>query len=292
MVFEILSGLISPIIMGFLLGGLYAIIGLGLSLVFGVMKMVNLAHGSFVIFGSYLAYVLLTIYGLDPVLGLIIIVPVAFTIGFVVQNFLLNRLYKLGIEPPLLTTYGIAVILATLYLLIFTPYSKGLVTPYSIKSISFGAYTFPLIFILDFIAALIGMLLLYALLNRTYIGLAIRCATQDREAAKLMGINIDRVYALTFGIAITFASLGGVFLGLTYPFIPASSFTYLIIAFGVVVIGGLGSILGTFIGGIILGLAQTLGFYFFGVGYQLFITYLVILVMLVVRPQGIFGVKR
>jgi len=289
---EVVSNLLPPIIMGFLLGGLYSVIGFGLSLVFGVMRMVNLAHGSFVIFGSYFAWVLLTTVGLDPLLSLVIILPISFGIGFGLQRALLNRLYRLGVEPPLLTTYGIAIILASAYLLIFTPYSRGLVTSYSIRSAGFGALTFPLIFILDFIAALITMIFLYILLNKTYVGLAIRCATQDPQAAKLVGMNINHIYALTFGLAITFASLGGVFLGLTYPFIPASSFTYLIIAFGVVVVGGLGSMLGTFIGGIVLGLAQTLGYHFFGIGYQLFITYLVILVMLVIRPQGILGVKR
>lgn len=288
---EFLADLAFPIIMGVLLGGLYAIIGLGLSLVFGVMKMINLAHGAFVIFGSYVAFVLLSTFGIDPILGLVAIMPLLFVIGFCIQKFLLTRIYKLGEEPPLLVTFGLAVVLANLYLLIFTSYTKGLVTPYAVKSIGIGAHSFPLIYLLDLIAAFIAMFFLHLLLKKTYLGLSIRCATQNRQAAKLMGMNIDRIYAITFGIALAYASLGGVFLGLTFPFQPASTFTYLILAFGVVVIGGLGSIPGTFTGGIAIGLSQTLGFHFLGSGLQMLPIYIIILATLVFRPQGIFGVK-
>ncbi|MBS7646486.1 branched-chain amino acid ABC transporter permease [Candidatus Bathyarchaeota archaeon] len=286
------ESLIPPIINGILLGGLYAVIGLGLSLVFGVMKMVNLAHGAFVIFGSYMGLVLLTVLGLDPIIAIVLIAPTLFVVGYIAQKFLINRAYRLGAEPSLLITYGISIILANLFQQIFSPYFKSLVTPYAIEGLKIGPYSIPLIYVLDFIASFIAMLVLHWLLNRTYVGLSIRCASQDPVAAKLMGMRIDHVYALTLGISLFFASIAGVFLGLTFPFNPASSFTYLFIAFGVVVIGGLGSMAGTFIGGIVLGLSQTLGSYFLGVGLQTFAGFIVIFIMLAIRPQGIFGVKE
>ncbi|MEM3549835.1 MAG: branched-chain amino acid ABC transporter permease [Candidatus Bathyarchaeia archaeon] len=292
MISEFLTNLVTPIINGVLLGGLYAVIGLGLSLVFGVMKMVNLAHGAFVVFGSYMGLAFLTSFGMDPVLALIFIAPTLFIVGYCIQKFLLNRAYRLGGEPPLLITYGISVILANLYQQIFSPYFKSLVTSYAISGFLIGPYTIPLIYLLDFIIAFAAMLVLHWLLNKTYIGLSIRCAAQDSAAAKLMGMDINHVYALTFGIALFFASIAGAFLGLTFPFSPASSFTYLFVAFGVVVIGGLGSMVGTFIGGIVLGLSQTLGSHFLGIGLQSFVGFIVIFIMLAIRPQGIFGVKE
>lgn len=288
----LLADLISPIITGILLGGLYAVIGLGLSLVFGVMKMINLAHGAFVILSSYIGLTLLTLLGIDPILALIIVGPTLFAIGYSTQKFLLNRAYKLGAEPPLLITYGLSIVLATLFQIIFSPYFKSLVTPYSLSGLPIGPYNIPLIYLLDFIVAFIAMLFLHWLLNKTYVGLSIRCASQDPVAAKLMGMSIEHIFALTFGIALTYASIGGIFLGLTFPFSPVSSFTYLFVAFGVVVIGGLGSMIGTFIGGVILGLTQTLASYFLGVGLQLFVGFIIIFIMLAIRPQGIFGVKE
>lgn len=289
---EFLADLVSPTIIGILLGGLYAIIGLGLSLVFGVMKMINLAHGAFVIFGSYVALTLLTLLGMDPILSIIIIGPIFFAMGYFVQKFLLSKAYRLGAEPPLLITYGLSIVLATLFQIIFSPYFKSLVTPYAIQGLQVGHYSIPLIYLLNFIVAFIAMLSLHWLLNKTYIGLSIRCASQDPIAAKLMGMNIEHIFALTFGIALTYASVGGIFLGLTFPFAPVSAFTYLFVAFGVIVIGGLGSMIGTFIGGIILGVSQTLASHFLGIGLQLFVGFIIIFIMLAVRPQGIFGVKE
>ena len=144
-------------------------------------------------------------------------------------------------------------------------------------------------YLLDFIAALVVMLFLREFLRRTYLGKAITAASQDRRAAQLMGINTGRVYAFAFAIAMAVAAIAGVLLGLTFPFTPTSGVSFLILAFGVVIIGGLGSMMGTFIGGVILGLAQTLGGYFLGAAAQMLVAYILVFVVLAVRPQGIFG---
>ena len=284
-----LADLATPITMGILLGGLYALIALGLSLVFGVMRLINIAHGDLVLFTSYFGYVAMTVFGIDPVLSLVVGIPVMFLIGLGIQKYLLNRAFKISMEAPLIIAFGISIILQNAYQIAWSPMSKGLTTSYALESFSLGQIHIPLVYLLDFIAALVVMLLLREFLKRTYLGKAIRAASQDRRAAQLVGINTDRIYAFTFAIAMALAAIAGVFLGLTFPFTPTSGVSFLIIAFGVVVLGGLGSILGTFIGGMVFGLAQTLGGYFFGVNTQLLVAYVMVLVVLGVRPQGIFG---
>jgi branched-chain amino acid transport system permease protein len=286
---ELLADILTPIIMGILLGGLYAVIALGLSLVFGVVKEINIAHGDLVILGSYFGYVAMTVIGIDPILSLIIGMPLLFGIGFVIQRYILNRAFRISMDATLIIAFGISIILENAYQLIFTPMSRGLTTSYALESFTFGPIRFPLSYLLDFIVAILVMIFLREFLRRTYLGKAIRAAAQDRKAAHLMGINTNQVYAFTFAISMAFAAIAGIFLGLTFPFTPVSGMSFLIIALGVVVLGGMGSILGTFVGGVVFGLAQTLGGYFFGVAAQMLVAYIMVLVVLAVIPRGIFG---
>ena len=285
----LLADLSASIVRGILLGGLYAVIALGLSLVFGVVKEVNVAHGDLVILGSYFGYAAMTIIGIDPILSLIIGMPLLFGIGFAIQKYLLNRAFRISMDATLILAFGISIIVQNTCQLIWTPFPQGLSTPYALDNLSAGPIRFPLTYLLDFIVAIVVMLFLREFLRRTYLGIAIRAAAQDRKAAHLMGINTDQVYAFTFGIAVALAAIAGVFLGLTFPFTPVSGMPFLIIALGVVVLGGLGSIVGTFVGGIAFGLAQTLGGYFFGVAAQMLVAYTMVLVVLAVIPRGIFG---
>jgi branched-chain amino acid transport system permease protein len=286
---DLLADLSTPVVMGILLGGLYAVIALGLSLVFGVVKEMNVAHGDLVILGSYFGYAALTMIGMDPILSLIIGMPILFGLGFAIQKYLLNRAFRISMDATLMMAFGISIISQNICQLIWTPFPRGLTTSYALKSFSVGPIRFPLVYLLDFIVAIAVMLFLREFLRRTYLGKAIRAAAQDRKAAHLMGINTDQVFALTFAIALAFAAIAGVFLGLTFPFTPISGMPFLIIALGVVVLGGLGSIVGTFIGGIAFGLAQTLGGHFFGVAAQMLVAYTMVLVVLAVIPRGIFG---
>jgi branched-chain amino acid transport system permease protein len=284
-----LTDLANPLLMGILLGGLYALIALGLSLVFGVMKMINVAHGDLVLFSSYFAYAAMTILGIDPILSLILGMPLMFVIGFIIQRYLMGQVFRKSMEAPLLIAFGISLMLQNIQQIIWTPMSKGLTTSYALKSFSLGELYFPLVYLLNFIVAIIVTLLFREFLKRTYLGRAISGAAQDRRAAQLMGINTDRVYAFAFAIAMVIAAIAGVFLGLTFPFTPQSGISFLIIAFGVVIIGGLGSMFGTFIGGIVLGVAQAVGGYFLGSTAQMLVVYVIVLLVLSVRPQGFFG---
>jgi branched-chain amino acid transport system permease protein len=286
---DLLSDLATPVVMGILLGGLYAVIALGLSLVFGVVKEINIAHGDLVILGSYFGYVAMTVFGIDPILSLIAGMPILFGIGFVIQKYLLNRAFKISMDATLIIAFGLSLILQNTYQLIWTPMARGLTTSYALESFSAGPIHVPLIYLLDFVAAILVMVFIHLFLKKTYLGRAIRAAAQDRRTAHLMGINTDRVYAYTFAISMALAAVAGIFLGLTFSFTPISGMSFLIIALGVVVLGGLGSIVGTFVGGIVFGLAQTLGGYFFGVAAQMLVAYVMVLIILAVIPRGIFG---
>jgi len=282
---------LQAILVGVMLGGLYAVVGLGMSLVFGVMNVINLAHGDLVVLSSYAGYVFLTYLNVDPILGLVVIVPLMFALGFVIQNFALNRVLTTGVEPPLMITFGVSMVLENIYLIAFSPLSRGITTTYVTKTFPVGPAYIPLVYFLDIVVAIMVMFFLRTFLSRTYLGMAIRAASQVTRSAKLMGINTNRVYSLTFGIAIAMAGVAGVFLGLTIPFTPQTGGTYLIIAFGTIIIGGLGSMLGTLLGGVVLGLTQTLAGTYLGTTWETFVGFLLILVVLTIRPQGLFGRK-
>jgi branched-chain amino acid transport system permease protein len=284
-----MGDIITPLVMGIMLGGLYALIALGLSLVFGVMRLINLAHGDLVVLGSYGGYALMTLLGLDPIIGLVISVPLMFLLGFAIQKFLMGRAYGISSEAPLIIAFGISLVIQNANQILWTPLSRGLNTSYSNLSFAIGERQFPLTYLLDFVAGVVVMLSLRQFLTRTYMGKAILAASQDNKAAQLMGINTKRVYGYAFAIAMVSAAIAGVFLGMTFPFTPTSGVSFLTIAFGTVIIGGLGSMLGTFIGGMILGVVQTLGGYLFGPASQMLIVYVIVLAILAIRPQGLFG---
>jgi branched-chain amino acid transport system permease protein len=281
--------IISAIIMGVLLGGLYALIALGLSMVFGVMRLINLAHGDLVILGSYLSFTLLTKFGIDPIVSLLFTVPVMFGLGFFIQKVLLSRAAAISDEAPLIIAFGLALIIQNSIQIITDPQSRGISTAYSMASFSLGGLQFPVIYLMNFMAALIIMVIFNIFLKKTYMGRAITAASQNRKAAQLMGINTKNIYGFAFAIAMISAAIAGAFLGMTFPFRPASGTQFLIIAFGVVIIGGLGSLFGTFLGGVILGLVQTLAGYFFGSAAQMLFVYMAIILVLTLRPRGLFG---
>jgi branched-chain amino acid transport system permease protein len=281
--------IITPLVMGILLGGLYALIALGLALVFGVMRLINLAHGDLVVLGSYAGYAVMTLLGLDPLVGLIVSIPLMFLLGFAIQKYLMGRAFGISSEAPLIIAFGISLVIQNANQILWTPLSRGLNTSYSNLSFTIGERQFPLIYLLDFAAGIVVMFALREFLTRTYLGRAITAASQDTKAAQLMGINTKRVYGYAFAIAMISAAIAGVFLGMTFPFTPTSGVSFLTIAFGTVIIGGLGSMLGTFIGGMILGVVQTMGGHFFGPASQMLIVYVIVLAILAIRPQGLFG---
>ncbi len=282
--------LAQPILNGILLGGLYALIAIGMSMMFGIVKLVNLAHGDMMILSSYLAMVFTAWLGINPFFSLVLTIPAMFIVGFLFQGFLINRVLGKAMEPPLLVAFGVSIILQNFLLTIFTPDARSIISSVATRSIVVTDYlSISVLYLVNFLTGLVVIGLLYLFFQKTYLGRAIRAASDDQVAAQLMGINTKRTYGFAMGIAMMTAAVAGMLVGMTFTFYPHTGPQYLIIAFGVVVIGGLGSIKGTFVGGFILAMAQLLGAHYFGPGFQLLSGYLVLLIVLALRPQGIFG---
>jgi branched-chain amino acid transport system permease protein len=285
-----MEGLAQDILNGILLGGLYAIVAIGLSTIFGIVRLVNLAHGDLMILASYLSLFMVAALGISPLFTLVAIMPIMFAIGYILQRVLFNRVLGKDMEPPLLVAFGVSIILQNFMLMAFTPDARGLATELSLMTFPLMEnVTIPVLYLVDFGIALAVIIGQHFFLQNTYMGRGIRAASDDKYAAQLMGTNTKNTYAIAMGMAIMTAGVAGVLVGMTFTFYPHSGPQYLIISFGVVVIGGLGSMKGTLVGGLILALAQILGARIFGPGYQLLCGYVVLLIVLALRPQGIMG---
>ncbi|MCL4289758.1 MAG: branched-chain amino acid ABC transporter permease [Thermoleophilia bacterium] len=281
---------VNAVVQGILLGGLYALFATGLSLVFGVMRLVNLAHGDLSILAAFLLVAIVDATGLDPWIGLALVVPALFVIGYVLQYGLLNRTLAGGELAPLLVTFGLSIILQNVLLEVFTADSRGLdagsIETSSIRisdQISIG--WFPLV---TFIVSIVLLSVLQLALSRTRTGRALRATADDPRTAQLQGIDNRRIYALAMGIALATVALAGVFLGMRTTFGPAIGPARLIFAFEAVIIGGLGSLWGTLVGGIVLGVAQTVGAQI-SPGWGVLTGHLVFLAVLATRPTGLFS---
>ena len=276
---------IQTLINGLLLGGYYALIGIGMTMILGIVKLTNLAHGEFVIIGAYMASVITTGLGIDPILSLVITVPLMFLIGFVLQYVLIGNAMKKGPEPALLVTFGLSIILMDAMRLTFTVNERSIATSYSTKTFTVLGINISVLNLVLFAISIVSILLLSLFLNRTYVGRAIRATADDAEAAALSGVNIKKVYAIAMGVSMASAAVAGLCVGMKSTFNPTSGGAYLSTAFVVVVIVGMGSIPGTLIAGVIFGLAQVIG----GASYGQLISYVMLLLVLVIRPKGILG---
>jgi branched-chain amino acid transport system permease protein len=259
-------------------------------MVFGIMRQVNLAHGELMILSSYFSLLCLQLLGLHPLLTLFLVLPAMFIIGYLIQIFLFNRVMQRGMEPFLMISFGLSIILQNALLLIFTPDARSLETELVVKSFNvYGAFHISVIYVVNFAVGLLVLGLLHLFMKKTYIGWAIHAASDDLSGAKLMGINPKKIFAVAVGLAAVTAAISGVLIGMTFTFYPHSGTQYLVIAFGVVIIGGLGSLPGTFLGGMILGISQLAGGRIIGPGFQLLSGYIILLVVLTIRPQGLLG---
>ncbi|MDR1247107.1 MAG: branched-chain amino acid ABC transporter permease [Clostridiales Family XIII bacterium] len=285
--------IIQSVITGILLGGLYAVIGVGMSLVFGIMRLTNIAHGDLMILASYFTMLFaMEIVG-NVFLALLITIVLMLILSFLIQTFLVNRVIDKGPEPSLLVMFGVSIIIRNALILIFGANNRTIPNPLSTTnilnspniSISGG-------YLVNFIVGVAVVLVLMFIIQKTYFGMSIRATASNRMGAELLGVNTKRIFAYTLCLAVATASIAGLLIGQTFVFYPSTGPQYLITAFGVVVIGGMGSLGGTLVGGILLGLVQLLSAHFFGTGWQTIAGYVFMLVILTIRPQGIFAKAR
>ncbi len=281
-------GWIDTILQGVLLGGLYSLYATGLSVIFGIMRLVNLAHGDLIVLGAFLTLALSSL-GVPLVLALAIIVPLMFVAGYVLQSVLLNRALGRNILPPLLITFGLSIIVQNGLLETFSADTRFLnVGQLQGASLPLGGGiaigVMPLICL---VAAIAVIVLLNGVFYRTAVGRAFRATSDDVEIAQLMGINNKKIYALTMGIALAVCAIAGFFLGARANFDPSIGAARLLYAFEAVIIGGLGSLWGTLAGGIVVGLAQTIGAHI-DPEWQILSGHIAFLIVLVIRPRGLF----
>jgi branched-chain amino acid transport system permease protein len=280
---------LQSLVNGLLLGGIYASCSAGFSLAFGVMGVVNLSHGDFVMLGAFLTYWLFVMAGIDPFLTLPVTLVALFFLGFFLQRVAINRLVG---GPPIMSyllTFGLHLMLANLALRVWTADYRTVQTSYSGLNLNILGVVLPYSRLATFALAMVVILGLYFLLYRTEIGRAIRATAQDREMARLMGVKIFRIYALTFGLAAGVTGLAGSLVSNTLVIYPQMGLPFTITAFCVVVLGGMGYIPGTLWGGMILGILESLTTTYLTAGISLALTFFLLLVMLIIRPGGIFG---
>jgi branched-chain amino acid transport system permease protein len=279
----------NALVSGLLLGGLFAVTALGLSLVFGVTRLINLAHGEVLVLGAYVSLALVRALGLDPLLSILIVAPVAFAVAVPIFWLLLAPVMGRGPEPAMLTTFGISVIAQSLFIMIFSGDSQTLAASYAARSVRVAGLHLPIMYLVSFAVGVGLCVLLDQAIRRTNFGREVRASSEDGEAAAALGVNVRRVHLLVFGIAAACTAIGGVLVGVTFAFTPTSGLTYLLSGFAVVVLGGLGSVRGTFLGALGLGLVESVGGSVFGDGYRDLVGFIVFLIVLSIRPQGLFG---
>jgi branched-chain amino acid transport system permease protein len=284
---------LDTVIQGVLLGGLYALFATGLSLIFGVMRLVNIAHGDLIVLASFLGLAVVQGIGLHPLLSLVLVIPAMLGLGYALQRGLLNLALGRDILPPLLVTFGISIIIQNVLLEIFSADTQRLqVGALATASIRIGESLaigwFPLIVFLSAVGVVAG---LQMLLSATRLGRAFRATSDDQQTAALMGINDRHVFALAMALAFGVMALAGVFLAIRTNFSPAIGPARLLYAFEAVIIGGLGNPWGTLVGGIILGVAQTIGAKIHP-GGQILAGHVAFLMVLVLRPGGLFPRTR
>ena len=285
--------LVSAVLDGILLGGLYALFAAGLSLIFGVMRLVNIAHGDLIVLSSFIALMLTAHLDVHPLASLVLVVPLMALLGYSLQRAIFNRTLGDDVLPPLLVSFGLSVFLQNALLQIFSADSQRLHAG-NLETLHIdlpGGIAVGVLPCLMFTVAIIVISGLQLLLYRTELGRAFRSVSDDQETAQLMGINNSHLYGLAMALSLGIVSIAGVFLGIRTNFDPSIGPTRLIFAFEAIIIGGLGDIWGTLVGGVILGVAQTLGARI-NPGYQILAGHIVFLAILTLCPQGFFQKAR
>jgi branched-chain amino acid transport system permease protein len=287
-----LAVLIQSILSGILIGGIYALIGIGLTLIFGVMRVINFAQGDLVMVGMYVTFFLFKGLGMDPFLSVVLTMPALFLLGALLQRTLINRVLDALPQNQILLTIGIGLVLSNLAMLLFTSDYRILSTSYSSSSVPLGAIRLstPLLYCFLITAAITAAL--YWFLVKTDTGHAIRATAQDRDAAQLMGVNVRSMGILAFGLGAALAGAAGALVAPTYYIYPQVGGTFTLKAFVVVVLGGMGSIVGATLGGVLIGTAESVSAAYLGSGSKDICVYVIFLLVLLLKPSGLLGKSR
>jgi len=291
-----LEPLVQNLAFGLLVGALYGLAAVGLSLVFGVTKFLNVAHGELLMFGGYASFWIFTLLGIDPFLTLASTIVFLLVIGLVLYKLLFARMVKLTesvkIQNTLLVGFGLSLILQNLALRLWTADTRSVTTFYSGSVFTLLGVRFPIVRVASLVIALVTLLALDMFLRRTYTGKALRATVENWEAATLMGIDIQRVYLLSFVLGAALAGVAGCLVSVGYSIDPVMGMNWTLKGLIVMVLGGLGSITGTFVGGLVLGVTESATGFFLSLTYREVVGLVLFVLILVFRPQGLFGTKE
>ena len=279
------QGLVS----GLLFGGVYSLMAVGLALIFGVMRVVNFAHGDMMVWGMYLAWLMATRLGLDPYLGFVVCAAALFALGFLTQRLLVERILDAPHEMQILLMLGVALVLENAALMVFGPEPQRVRSPLAAAAVWIGPVFVDVARLASFAVAMVVTLALYVFLMRTDLGRSMRAAADNAYAARVIGVDVRRVYAAAFGIGAACVGAAGALVSPILPFQPSGGLSLSVASFNIVIIGGMGSLLGAFLGGLLVSVAESLGAIFLSPSMKELVSFSLLVVILLVRPAGLFG---
>ena len=283
---------LQSLISGILIGGVYALIGIGLTIIFGVMRVINFAHGDLLMLGMYATYFLFTLFQIDPFVSIVVTIPLMFLFGALLQKTFINRMLGALPQNQILLTIGMGLVMSNSMMLAFTSDYKILSTTYSSSSFNILGISISSPLLISFGITVVITAALYWFLYRTDTGQAIRATAQDREAAQLMGINVKRMSIIAFGLGTSLAATAGALIAPTYYIFPQVGSVFTLKAFVITVLGGMGSIVGATLGGVLIGIAESVGGVYLGSGWKDVIVFVLFLLVLLFKPSGLLGTSK
>ncbi len=277
---------------GFLMGGIYSLIAIGLTVIFGVMKIINFAHGALMMLGMYVTFFLVSMYHINPYVSILIVLPSLFLIGMIFQKLLIAPIMNAPEHNQLFLTLGVQLFLQNMAVFLWTPDYRIMRTSYGDINYYLGDISISLVHLLAFAMAVFFALVLYVILHKTDLGRAIRASSEQPVGARLMGINIKRISWITFGIGAACAGVAGTAVTPFFPVYPYVGDVFVLTAYVVVVLGGMGSVFGAFVGGLIIGLADSIGAMILPGAMKSILSFVIFILILLFKPNGLFGRKN
>jgi branched-chain amino acid transport system permease protein len=283
--------LIQTLVLSVLVGGIYALVASGLTLIFGVMRVINIAHGAFLILGGFLTYTVWHVFGLDPLIGVLVTTPIVFVIGWLVYRLLVRPIRHAPMSSTVLLTFGLALVLEGVMGVIWGNDSTSIRPSYVDESFHLGSVFLPKAQVYGGLVAVVVLVALWLTLTKTWLGRAIRAAAANPASAELVGIKVTSVAALVFGLGLAAAGAGGSITGVLYPFVPGSHYLWIARLLAIVVLGGLGSLEGAVISAMIFGIAETVTAVYISPAWATAVPYAIVFAVLLIRPQGLLGTR-
>jgi len=284
--------IVNVLIGGLLIGGIYGIVAIGLTLIFGILKIINFAHGEFLMLGMYISYFSCLYFGIDPYLSLLIVIPAIFFIGVICEAFLIKPIIEAPPDIQILLTFGLVLVIQNIALFLWTGDWRSLNIPLTFKTITIGDIHVQSTMFIAFLGSLLFIVLLFLFLKKSDYGKAIRACSDEREGALFVGLAIHKIYYITFGIGAMLAGIAGTLVLPFYAASPTVGLVFTMQAFIVITLGGLGSVPGALIGGLIVGIAESMGALFLTGSLKQVVTFVLFIAILCFRPSGVFGEKQ